>query len=235
MDDLILVYRPDGALFTGRVLFGNGGGSERGATSLDDFEKIPFPTMIAKLAEHVSPFVGREEKINVLARRLDLPNQPVFRFDDEMVNLMHADPAAVIRILSPAPIKVFIKKPAVVGSPLRVGYDALAETLGTSVYIRRRGDQVECPGCGRWAPIRVGTPDPQLIVSCCLSSACKATLRITYRNDRWASVRVKTLLVDPEREKFFLPREWNSPGPWVTREDLEKKYSDWLKIKEEFK
>lgn len=234
MDDLLLVYQPDGALFTGRVLLGNGG--ERGAAALDVFEKIPFPLMIAKLAEHVSTFAEKEEKVNVFARRSDLPNQPAFRFDEELVNLMHVDPVSVMRTLSPAPIKVFAKKnDPTASSPLRVGFDAIAATLGTSVYIRRRGDQVECPGCGRWAPIRTGTPDPQLVVSRCLSSACHATLRITCHNDRWASVRVKTLLVDPDRERFFLPREWNNPGPWVTREDLEKKYRDWLTIKEEFK
>lgn len=226
----MLVFEPDGQLFTGRVLYGDRGG-ERGAVTFTTFEKVSFGLMVARLAEHVSVFVEKEEKIGVTVRRSDL-SQPPMRLDEGTILMLHADPVAVIRTLSPSPVKVLLRRvdPATL-SPLRIGYDALASTFGDELFIRRRGDQVECPCCGRWANIGVSTPNP---ASVCRSMACGAKLPVALRSDRWASLAITSLLVDPDREKFFFPREWNKPGPWVTREDLEKHNRDWSKIKKEF-
>lgn len=234
MDDLMLVYRREEQLFTGNVLYGDPQGGERGAVVIASFESVSFGLMFARLSEQITVFVEKDEKIGVTVRRTDL-EQPATRFDEETILLLHADPVGVIRSLSPSPTKVFARRvdPATT-SPLRVGYDALAATLGDEIYIRRRVDQVECPCCGRWANIGTSTPDPRFNASICRSMACGAKLSITLRNDRWASVSITTLLSNPEREKFFFPREWNKPGPWVTREDLEKQHSDWTQIKKEF-
>jgi hypothetical protein len=226
VDDLMLVFEPDGPLFTGRVLLGDRGG-ERGAVAVSTFEKISFGLMIARLAEQVSTFVEKEEQIGVTLRRTDLA-QPAMRLDEETILMLHADPVAVIRTLSPSPVKIVARRPdPATMSPLRIGYDAIASTFGDEVFIRRRGDQVECPCCGRWADVKGDS-------AVCRSMACMARLPVTMRSDRWASLPVPSLLVDEDREKFFFPREWNKPGPWVTREDLEKQYRGWLTIKQEF-
>lgn len=234
MDDLMLIFRLDGALVTGRVLFGDPVSGERGAVCVSEFEKVTFALMLARLAEQVSCFGERDEKIGVTMRRSDL-SQPAVRLDDETIMRLYVDPVSVIRSMSLAPTKIFLRRqdPSTT-SPLRVGYDAIAATFGDEVYIRRRGDQVECPCCGRWANVGHSTPDPSLITaSICRSGACRAKLAITLRSDRWASIAVTSLLANPDREKFFLPRDW-TPSPWVTREDLEKKYRDWTKTKQEF-
>ena len=241
MDDLMLVYRREEQLFTGNILYGDPQGGERGAVVISSFERVSFGLMFARLSEQITVFVEKDEKIGVTVRRTDL-EQPAMRFDEETVLLLHADPVGVIRSLSPSPTKVFARRidPATT-SPLRVGYDALAATLGDEVYIRRRVDQVECPCCGRWADLKVGVTAPRgrvfsvdQLAGVCRSSACMAMFPATLRNDRWVSVRVTALLSDPEAAKFFFPREWNKPGPWVTREDLEKQHRDWTQIKKEF-
>ncbi len=234
MDDLMLLFQPDGPLFTGCVLYNEAVSGERGAISLTTFEKVSFSLMLARLAEQVTGFLGREEKIGVTIRRTDL-KQPAMRLDEETIFLLYADPVTVIRSLRPAPTKIFVRRadPASM-SPLRIGFDALAATFGDEVFIRRRGDQVECPGCGCWADISVSTPDAWLPASICRSRACATKLPITLRGDRWASVETSSLLVDPDREKFFFPREWNTHGPWITREDFEAKRRDWITIKQEF-
>lgn len=234
MDDLMLLYAPSGPLFTGRILYNDAASGERGAVQVTTFENASFALMFARLAEEVSVFVGRDEKIGVTVRRTDLP-QPAVRLDEETILLLHADPVAVIRSLRPAPTKVFLRRadPAA-ASPLRVGFDALAASFGDELYTRRRGNQAECPGCGLWADIGTSTPDPWLTASICRNLACGAKLAITPRNDRWVSIAISSLLANPEREKFFFPREWNKQGPWITREDLETKHRDWTKIKKEF-
>jgi hypothetical protein len=118
-------------------------------------------------------------------------------------------------------------------SPLRIGFDALAATFGDEVFIRRRGDQVECPCCGLWADIHIYALKPHR-VSACRSMACGVKLPIALRSDRWASIETSSLLANPDRERFFFPREWNTHGPWITREDLEMKHRDWTTIKKEF-
>lgn len=240
----MLIFRADevvGHLFTGRVLFGDSVCGERGAVCMSSFEKAPFNLVLARLSEQVSEFLERDEKIGVTLRRTDL-SQPAVRLDEETVLGLHADPAGTARTFGVSPKKVFVRRadPAT-ASPLRVGYDNIAATLGDNVYVRRRGDQVECPCCGRWAPVMTGVTAPRGLVfyvnqhiACCRSMACGALLPVTMRSDRWASIDTSFLLEHSDTEKFFLPREWNKPGPWVTREDLEKQYKGWLKIKKEF-
>lgn len=236
VDELQLVYKPEDGLFTGRVLYNDSVSSERGAVVFVAFEKISFPLMLARLAEHAASFLEKDEKIGVTIRREDLPAQPAYRLSEEMVNELYTDPVAFIRAMNPSPTKVFLRRvdPATT-SPLRVGYDAIAATLGDEVYCRRRADQVECPCCGRWAKVGRMVTHPESKVLLCKSAACGAKLSITLRSDRWASVLITSLLADQERDKFFLPREWNKPGPWVTRKDLENKYKGWLSLKEELK
>lgn len=233
MDDLMLLFQPDGPLFTGRVLYNDAKSGERGAIALSTFEKASFSLMLARLAEQVSVFVGRDEKIGVTLRRTDL-TQPATRLDEETIFLLHADPVTVIRSLRPAPTKIFVRRtdPASL-SPLRIGFDALAATFGDEVFIRRRGDQVECPCCGLWADMHADTLAPRR-VSACRSMACGVKLPITLRSDRWVSLETSSLLASPGRERFFFPREWNTYGPWITREDLETKCRDWTTIKKEF-
>lgn len=235
MDDLMLIYQPDGPLFTGLILYGDTKSGERGAAPMLAFEKVSFATMIAHLAGQVSEFIASNQKIGATVRRTDL-NQPALRFSEETLLLMHSDPVAVIRSMSPAPTKIFLKRvdPATT-SPLRVGYDAIAATFGDELCIRRRVDQVECPCCGRWARTgkEIGKCSELGYVLQCLNRSCGVALPITPRSDRWASVRAEELLLQ-DVDRFFFPREWNKPGPWITREDLEKKHKDWLKIKKEF-
>ena len=50
-------------------------------------------------------------------------------------------------------------------------------------------------------------------------------------NPRWAVVRVETLL-DKKYERYFLPRAWNTSGPWITHEDLQKKHEQYIKEKQ---
>lgn len=230
----MLLFQPDGALVTGRVLFGDAASGEPGAVTLVAFEKAAFSLMFARLAEQVSGFVEREEKIGVTIRRTDL-SQPALRLDDETIFLLHADPVTVIRGLQPSPAKVFVRRadPASL-SPLRIGFDALAATFGDEVFIRRRGDQVECPCCGRWTDVRTAPEANRPSLSVCRSRACDITLPIVLRGDRWASLTVSSLLAAPGRERFFFPREWNKSGPWITRKDLEVSHRDWTTIKQEF-
>lgn len=231
MDELTLVYQPEDRLFTGRVLYGDAASGERGAATLSTFERVTFATMFARLAEQVSSFVEKGEAIEVAVRRTDL-GQPARRLDEKTVFMLHADPVSLIRSLSPSPTRVFAHRadPATT-SPLRIGYDAIAATFGDDVYVRRRADQAECPTCGRWTLLReISTGNT---VTHCRSMGCAVRYPVVLRTDRWVSLPVTALLAAVGIDRFFFPREWNNPGPWVTREVLEQKHKDWVAIKKE--
>lgn len=219
MDDVVLEYRRDGAGVTsGRVFYREG----EQESLVTPFEKRTFPQMMVLFAEAVTllPEAG------AIMQRNDRPGLQPFRLDKETVQLLRVDPVMVIRSMSfPDNTTVELKKKtsALPVSPIIVGYDAIASTFGDEVYARRRADRLECPCCGVWAALSETE-------SRCRSRACAVVVPVTMRGDRWASVAVPTLLAT-DRDRFFLPRGWNKTQPWVTRDDLEFLYQNWLRIK----
>lgn len=227
MADIILNYQADGDLFSGRILYVE---APKSICEALTFDKLPFATMIARLAAEVSFYLEADEKIGVVLRREDLPQAAPYRLDKDTIHLLRADPVTVIRSMRAAPTKVVVRaQDQAASSPFRIGYATLASSFGNSVYIRVRADEVECPCCGRWANLEKGVETK----TSCRNLACQAKFKVTLRSDRWANVTVKELLSDTSRERYFLPREWNTNGPWITREALEQKRKDWMQTKKE--
>ncbi len=110
----------------------------------------------------------------------------------------------------------FISRPDKPRSLLVVGHDTLAHGFGDRVYIRRRGDKVECPFCGVWRTEK--------------ECRCNTPLTLITETEIWASVLTLSLLTS-NKERLFLPRAWNQGRPWISRDALKEKFFSYVKEK----
>lgn len=115
---------------------------------------------------------------------------------------------------------------------VRAGVDTLADAFGGVVYCRmRRGGGVECPCCGRWGVAR-SDRNMNGFFRC---KACSAEIigkAYPTKDGGWWGIDIRVLLQDTTSKMFYLPRAWNTSGPWISREDLERKYEQYLKEKD---
>lgn len=104
---------------------------------------------------------------------------------------------------------------------LRNGHDTLAEAFGDFIYLRLRDSKVEHPCTGRWEPVSK------------VQAALGIAARRVYPTDEgkgfgWLIVCTLDLLkVDTIR--FYLPREWNKGGPWISKTLLQAAYEKFRK------
>lgn len=167
-------------------------------------------------------------KASLFITRLDqLPNPLVLKLEPELAKLLREDPVSFLRQMDPLegralkldvsiPTRTNREHPDIIKhNPLPAGYDTLAEAFGDSVYIRCRDNLFESPLSGRWVEEWVlGVP-------------------VNKVSAHWAEVKTGELLLCVDSSRFFLPRAWNNNGPWIGCEELQKKYDEFKKEKEE--
>jgi hypothetical protein len=117
---------------------------------------------------------------------------------------------------------------------LRAGHDTLADAFGDNVYLRMRAGKVENPCTGRWCSIleleedlnrkgrqvKLVTDLPVLVTSDLL------------QRTGWLVIATSDLL-QSAATRFYLPREWNESGSWVTKERLQELYDQFRKDREQ--
>lgn len=172
----------------------------------------------------------RTDRVGLLPARLEAP----------LLKLLREDPAGFIRANTLAPRVIDLtdgKKtskladaekqdiPKVAG--LRHGHNALAEAFGERVYIRMKlrgsmGALYEHPGTGRWADLAtvehwLGRPQ---------------STEVFAMDDKqgWMTLLVTDLLL-VKASRYFLPREWNEHGNWISKEQLLMKLDKFNKEK----
>lgn len=96
---------------------------------------------------------------------------------------------------------------------LRAGHDTLADAFGDSLYLRMRAGKVEDPCTGRWCEVAA--------LGCLKGLQAMAVTG-------WLVIATSDLLkIDAPR--FYLPREWNDGGSWITKERLQEMYDQFRK------
>lgn len=103
---------------------------------------------------------------------------------------------------------------------LRTGHDTLAEAFGDSVYLRLRAGKVENPCTGRWCSILE------------LDDDCNLKGRSVLLVTDWLVLATVDLLKS-SATKFYLPREWNESGSWISKERLQEMYNQFRKDREQ--
>lgn len=218
MADVVLEYRREGTASTGRIFWVEGNLPE---VSLQLFEKVPFSVMMTHLARAVQ----KDASCGVLLVRSDCTNLRPTRLDKETIDLLRSDPVAAIRSMTIPARRIDIKRDpiAMESSPIRVGYDALADSFGDRIYCRLANDRVECPACGRWADIEAS-------VLVCKEPKCGLSILMKPQSPRWITVETIDLL-GSRFSRFYLPRAWNPNSIWISKQELQDLFDHWTQEK----
>ena len=241
MVDLVLRYRRVGNNSTGELLRRVSGEEP---TQWGFFTEVTFDVMINALSHLL---YSNQDIERVFVERTDRANLTPYMLDQRTVELIRTDPVAAVAsmtVTTHAPSQVEHQTKAArvkrVTPPIAAGLATFADAFGESVYLKVRGHEVECPGCGFWsAYTRPEQLDAAAIGDLVTSFVCLKKCRtlqkdspiVLYVSKAWASVSVEELLKTP-LEGFYLPRAWNENGSWVTRLTLETKYLEYLEEKE---
>lgn len=219
MADVILAYRRDGEVCNGQIL--------RDTIPITAIVNMPFHKMISALSKDLK--MGPTDRC--IFRRLERPELKDFVLDDQFTDLIRKDPLTAIRMMSfeaRVPMNMNKVKKIEDGPSLTVAHDALADTFGDLVYIRRDDNKAECPLCGDWADV----VDGEGVRLECFGCGNPRLTEIADLSERWAGVRVEHLLQDGAVE-LFLPRAWNKNGNWIGRDELAAKYEEFIKERED--
>lgn len=182
--------------------------------------------------------------------RLDQrPQKIAVQLDGALSKLVREDPVAFMQMMDPTMgrpqklnLSTSMKKEhiaAIKPNPLPAGYDTLAEAFGDDVYCRmQRGGPTECPLCGRWGKwTKIDVEGKHVDRLVC--DDCGVEFKgvgIPTSQGGWFKIPVVQLFNCAEAlgvDRFFLPRSWNKDGPWISHADLQKKYDEFMKEKEE--
>lgn len=103
---------------------------------------------------------------------------------------------------------------------LRSGHDTLADAFGDSVYLRMRSCRVENPCTGRWCTVSE------------LAETCGLKGRQLDLVAGWVVIATADLLRS-NATRFYLPREWNKSGAWITKAQLQEMYDQFRKDRDQ--
>jgi hypothetical protein len=186
-----------------------------------DYENVPFKRLINRLASaaRTRPHAG------VFMMLLDRKPEPLaIELRPDFAKMLREDPVRLLDFLSPAPVRVSLRSEIPVRdnvvvrpAPLRTGYDTLAENFGDAVYCKRDKNKIESPLDGRWADVG--------------EFVCKTGLSAEMCGRWWAIQTMELIDSQWEHQRFYLPREWNTSGPWIHHADLKAMYVMYVKEK----
>ena len=196
-----------------------------------EFDGLSFAEMMLKVHERLLVLPSAVLSI----QRMERPGLLPVQVPSDMLRILRDEPSRYIQMLSIPPRRVDLtagKKRTsrlVAGesyvmpksSGLRAGYATLAESFGDVVYLRMQSTKIESPQTGRW--ITFDELESWLGLH---------TVTIICIGDGIAEVKVSSLLATGA-ERFYLPREWNTYGNWITKAQLDEMYRHFVKEREE--
>lgn len=218
----------------------------RGDTVVFDFGGLSFADMILDLSKIL------KDEDEVWMKRTDREGLHPVALSKAEVALLREHPEDYINSFSLPPIRVItrdeVRPRDVLRVRVRAGHDTLADAFGDEVYCRYKDNKVESPFTGRWRPpdvvqtpegtrralLQVHLGDPELVKR---QVEGGPQLRLVPEGEpQWAAIKTEALLKFAQvfgADRYYLPRAWNQPGPWISHADLQKKYDEYLKEKED--
>ena len=213
-----------------------------GKFSLADVNALPSPFKdfdFAQMMTVASRLLKAYEAPGLIIQRTDRPGMLPVQLEPKLFELLLTDPVAYIKANSIAPrvldLRAEEKQSALAAGEkhvmprsagLRHGQDALASAFGERLYTRAKILGVghwryEHPGTGRWADL--------VTIEHWLKS--RETRPVFVDEKRGYLVIATELLLQTKSERFYYPREWNTFGSWITKEQLREKLEQFRKDK----
>ena len=188
------------------------------------FKDASFKHIIEAL---YTALTSNESVDRVILQRTDRPGIAPIELGSTLVQLLRTDPLSAYRAMN------FNAIPAISTGGSSVGAD-----FSRHVYVRIQDGRVEDPLTGTWRPLAYGSKQgwkvraennnsstwlPLVALVDDAPSGAGSIERIAFAT--WAIVDVEELLKTNARE-FYLPRVWNTNGPWILREELQALYEE---------
>jgi hypothetical protein len=217
--NILLQYKRDGEAYTG-IFYVND------SVSLA-FGQESFAAMMTYLHRYL---VMHAEAVVQLQRTENAKFMPIY-MEQNMVELLRTDPAKYIQAHTIPHRTIDLRKGertsklaesyAVPAPPVRAGHDTLAAAFGDAIYLSWRNHRVENPLTGRWCFIGE------------LEEAGLTPLEVVTQEGRgWVTVAMEQLLaLNDGHDGYYLPREWNEYGLWISKQALRTKYEQYKKDK----
>ena len=248
MNKLTLLHEREGHAYNGFIVFKD----SMGGLIVDTFTGFVFARMMARFASQAI----RHPTAALYMARTEKEDLEPYLLDDKTSRQLREDPASVIQSMTvdhrvvervKAQLEDGIKVKDEVKLQLRGGHDTMADAFGDFVYIKLRphdtdGMQGECPFTGKWIGFGANANNTsQLLLKTGRENAHADWLPIELvggskvENPRWVRVKTEDLLLhtlkDGYPERFFIPRKWNETSPWIKREKLGVRFSQYKKEK----
>lgn len=227
-NDLVLVYRRLNLAYDGFVKTPE---TEESRVVFEqcDFHKMMW--MVHDLLLHYPDSglqIQRSESANLMPIHLQADMLELLRTDPSRYIQMHSIPPRTVDLRSSPKRKSALSEatnyvmPRTIG--LRAGCDTLAAAFGETIYLRMRQARVEHPATGRWVRLHE--------IEEFIGSQHNIEVVITKEAAEvgWVTIRLIELLAT-KADRFYLPREWNVSGPWITREQLNELHQQFLEEK----
>ena len=163
----------------------------------------------------------------VIFQRTDREGIVPFELGEHTIRLIRRDPVLAYKKMN------FNSEPTV-----QVTGSGEGAAFGRYVYLRVENGMIEDPLTGHWKTFAYGPEKGWMIrddetndhtrwlplVSLIDSAPEGATNLERLAFTRWALLDVEQLLCRMDATRFYVPRPWNSHGPWISREELLKLY-----------
>lgn len=222
MAEVLLSYRRVGEGYTGALC-----GVE--------FHDVSYASMMMATSLRLQ----EDPDAHLILQRTDRPNLMPASLSPAQLLLLREDPLRYIKQTSASDVVIDLRgskqgHPARIprSGGLRTGHDTLAAAVGSRVYLRLRGTdsacRVEHVGTGRW----VALSDFLREFSALSSHHHAWDLHFITDTSGWLSVSTE-LLLGFDLDRFYLPREWNPNGNWITKAELQALYERFKKEKDE--
>jgi len=189
---------------------------------IESFDSTSFAQMLHKLSSIL--VANRDRECAVVLSRLEVEGSR-YVLDQGTVALLISDPEAAIQSMHHPDTVVHVRDLEPYRQGLTFGSDTLASAFGHDIFFSVQGDEVECPGCGRWSADENTATDG--VFHCRL---CELSVR-GDKTTKWLIVDIADLIavaVHPD-DRFYIPRKWNVGGPWIACRDLSEKYRQFVK------
>lgn len=192
---------------------------ELDGTSLEDFIGYKYQKIVGQLHNHL---VGADAHTRVFLQRTERPGLSPTELGENLIQLLRTDPLTAYRTMT-QPLQSCAETPD-------------TKDFGRQVYIRVSMGKIEDPITGEWRTLAYGrtsgwkirgegnSSESWIALNTLVDNAPEggsSIERIAYAN--WALVDVAELLRQPAN-KFYLPRPWNTNGPWISRQELTDRY-----------
>lgn len=199
-----------------------------GSITADDckmqFTALPFKKLVGMLHEVLQKY---QEDTRVIFQRVDRPGITPFELGPHTIKQLRVDPVGAYRSMN------FNSEPSLSATGMSVGRD-----FSRHIYVAVSNCRVEDPITGTWKVLAYGHKQGWKIrgdnnksstwisIVGLLDDAPEGSTsieRIVFV--RWAIVDVEDLL-NTSAKRFYIPRPWNTNGPWISRDELQYMYDN---------